>query len=48
MRRNCKEVIASMNNNLIQSMFRIINSMIAPFVETELKKVSTEDLDLLE
>jgi len=37
-----------MNNNLCQSLQRIINSLIVPFVETEIKKVSNEDLDLLE
>jgi dynein heavy chain, axonemal len=45
MRKSCKEVIPTMNNNLCQSLQRIIDSMIAPFVETEIKRVANEELD---
>jgi dynein heavy chain len=48
MRKNCKEVIPTLNNNLCQSLQRCIKCLIAPFVETEIKKVAPEEMDLLE
>ena len=46
-RKNCREVIPTMNNNLCQSLQRNIDCLIAPFMETELRKVASEDLELL-
>ncbi|CAK83095.1 unnamed protein product (macronuclear) [Paramecium tetraurelia] len=45
--KHCKEVIPTMRNNLVQSQQRIIDSLISPYVETEIKKVSVDELDQL-
>ena len=42
-----KEVVVSMDNNLCQSLMRIIDSFFVPFTETELKKVQPEDMAAL-
>ena len=38
-RKNCKELVTSIANNLISSTMRIMNSFFEPFIETELNKV---------
>lgn len=45
--KNCKEIIPSMSNNLIQSCTRIMDCFIEPYIETDYKKVSQEELDTL-
>lgn len=47
LRKHCKEILESSDNNLVQSFIRIVNSLIAPFMGTELKKISQEDFELL-
>ena len=44
-RKNCKEPVVTCDNNIAQSCMRIISCFMAPYVETELKKVTTEQLD---
>ena len=39
MRKNCKELVPSIANNLVSSLFKIINSFFEPFIETELNRV---------
>lgn len=40
LRKNVKEIVATMNNNLVQSLMRILDCYLVNYVETELKKVS--------
>lgn len=48
MRKNLKETVATMNNNLISSLHRIINCFFVAYAESEIKKVPIEELDALE
>lgn len=45
MRKNCKEPVVTCDNNIAQSCMRIISCFMGPYVETELKKVTAEQLD---
>lgn len=45
--KNCKEIIPSMSNNLLQSCTRIMDCFFEPFMETDYKKVSQEEIDTL-
>ena len=47
-RVNCKELVTSSNGNLVQSLMRILNCFLENYKETEIKKVTTEELDHLE
>ena len=47
-RRNCKELITTMNQNLLQSLFRILNCFLDKYVDREIVKVSIEDITRLE
>ena len=40
--------MGSMNNNLTQSLMRILSCYIDPYKDTEYKKVSPEEIDNLE
>lgn len=48
LRFQCKEIVPTMDNNITQSLFRIMNCYFANYKETEIKKVSDEDIDGLE
>lgn len=48
MRINCKELVTSSNGNLVQSLMRILNCFLENYKETEIKKVTNEELDHLE
>ena len=43
-RKNLAEPVASMDNNLIQSIFRIINCYLVKYNDTEIKNVSVEEI----
>lgn len=45
LRHELPEPVATVDNNLIQSLFRIIDCYMADYVETEFKKVSSEKVD---
>lgn len=47
-RENIKELVKTMDNNLVQSLTHIIQCFMEDFRESEIKKISTEDLDALE
>ena len=48
LRFHCKEIVPTVDNNITQSMFRIMDCFFAIYKESEVKKVSSEDLDGLE
>lgn len=47
-RKNCPELDASFDNNLVGSLFRILDCYFADYHETEIKKVTAEDVEDLE
>ena len=47
LRRNLKELLTSMNNNLVQSLCRILDCFFILYKESELKKVSEDEIKLL-
>jgi dynein heavy chain len=48
MRKNCIEPVATVNNNLCQSSFRILDSYFMRYVDTEIKKIEETEIDDLE
>ncbi len=47
-RRNCKEIITTINQNLLQSLFRNLDCILDKYIERELVKVTAEDITKLE
>ena len=47
-RKNCPEPVITVNNNLVQSQLRILDCYFADYHESEIKKVSQEDVEELE
>lgn len=47
-RKNIKEISPTVNNNLVSSLMKIIDCFFVPYTETEIKKVSQEDIEILE
>lgn len=47
-RRNCREVIPSIDQNLVQSLFRNLDCYFSGYVDTELVVISNEDIQRLE
>lgn len=45
MRKHCKEPVFTVDNNIVQSMFRILDCFFADYIETEIKKVTQEDVE---
>ena len=39
MRKNCKENVVTIANNLVESMLKIMNSFFAPFIESETNRI---------
>ena len=48
LRRNVREVVGTNNGNLLCSLTKLINCFFAAYKETEVKKVTKEELDQLE
>jgi dynein heavy chain len=46
-RKNLVEPVKTMDNNIAQSCMRIISCFMMPYIETEVKLVSNDQLDLL-
>jgi dynein heavy chain len=44
MRKNLPEPVRTVDNNVAQSVFRIIDCYFSPYVETEIKKITKEEL----
>jgi len=47
-RKNCVEPVVTVDNNLAGSMFRLLDCYMEPYRDTELKKVSAEEVEDLE
>ena len=45
LRKNCTESVSSMDNNLCQSLCRIMNCYFNNYVDTEIKEVSQEEIE---
>ena len=48
MRKNCKEPVGTVNNNLTQSLMRILDCYFNEYIESDIKKVTVEDIEDLE
>lgn len=48
MRKNCLEPVITVNNNLVQSLMRILDCYFNPFIESEINKVTPEMIEELE
>jgi dynein heavy chain len=48
MRKNLPEPVKTVDNNVAQSIFRIIDCFFSPYVENEIKKISKEELNNLD
>jgi dynein heavy chain, axonemal len=48
LRLNLKETVATKDNNLCQSLCRILDCYLSTYVDTELKKVTPEEIATLE
>ena len=46
-RKEVPEPVKTVDNNLIQSLFRIVDCYLADYIETEIKKVPPEKIDEL-
>lgn len=46
-KKHCREVIPTFSNNLVQSQHKIIDSFLSPYIESEIKKVSADELEQL-
>lgn len=48
LRKNCIEPVVTVDNNLVQSLMRILDCFFKDYIETENNKVNDEDLENLE
>ncbi|KAL4440889.1 hypothetical protein ABPG74_009302 [Tetrahymena malaccensis] len=48
LRKQCKEIVVTGDNNLTQSLQRILNSYFAEYAETEFKRIPSEEIDNLQ
>ena len=48
MRKNCLEPLPTINNNIAQSLMRILDCYFAEYFETEVKKVTPEEVEDIE
>jgi len=48
MRKNCKEPVFTVDNNIVQSMLRILDCFFADYIESETKKVTQEEIEEFE
>lgn len=47
-RKNCSESVLTVDNNLVCSMFRLMDCYMVTYVDTELKKVIPDEVEQLE
>jgi len=47
-RKNCSEAVLTVDNNLVCSMFRLMDCYMVPYFDTELKKVIPDEVEQLE
>jgi dynein heavy chain len=48
MRKNCIEPVQTVNNNIAQSLMRILDCYFADYFDTEVKKVAPEEIEEME
>jgi dynein heavy chain len=48
MRKNCSEPVPTVNNNITQSLMRILDCYFADYIENEIRKIAPEDVEELE
>jgi dynein heavy chain len=48
MRKNCIEPVITVDNNLVESLMRILDCFFKDYIESENNKVTDEDLETLE
>lgn len=48
MRRNCSEPVSTVNNNITQSLMRILDCYFADYIETEIRKIAPEEVEEIE
>lgn len=48
MRKNLPEPVKTVDNNVCQSIFRIMDCFFAPYMETEIKKITNDELKILD
>jgi dynein heavy chain len=48
MRKNCQELVVTVDNNIAQSSMRLIDTFMANYVETEIKKITPDQITGLE
>ena len=48
MRKNCQELVVTVDNNIAQSSMRLIDTFMANYVETEIKKITPDQISSLE
>lgn len=48
LRFHCKEIVTTVDNNLVSSMFRLMNCFLNNYRDTEIKKVTPEEINELE
>jgi len=48
MRKNLFEPVKTVDNNVCQSIFRIIDCYFSPYNETEIKKITNDELKILD
>ena len=47
-RKNTKEVVTTINNNLTQSLMRILDCYLASYTDSEVKKITNEEIEVLQ
>lgn len=47
-RRNCRETIPSISQNLVQSCFRLLDCYFCNYIDTEILTITPEDIQRLE
>jgi len=47
-RKNCVEPVVTVDNNLVGSFFRLLDCWMYQFIDTELKKITAEETEILE
>ena len=48
MRKNCQELVVTVDNNIAQSSMRLIDTFMANYIETEIKKITPDQISSLE
>ena len=47
-RKNAKEVVTTINNNLTQSLMRVLDCYLASYTDSEVKKITNDEIEQLQ